>query len=343
MPDGRSLPSQPTLEEVAAVAGVSRATASRVINGSPRVSAPAKTAVDLAVAQLRYVPNRAARQLVTRRTDSIGLIVSEPETRVFSEPFFSGVVRGVSDTLADTEMHLVLLMAQKESHRSRLERYVQNRHVDGVILLSLHGDDPLPQTLARLGMPVVMLGRPYASAEGITWLDADNVGGALLAVDHLLSSGRHTIATITGPLDMCAGVDRLAGYRSALEAHGVPYDPDLVVEGDFTEAAGLAMAEELLERRPHLDGIFAASDLMATGALHALRAAGRLVPDDVAIVGFDDSPSASFTDPPLTTIRQPVEEMARLTTELLLAQISTGDGTPHNVVVGTELILRGSG
>ncbi|BEP14459.1 LacI family DNA-binding transcriptional regulator [Acidothermaceae bacterium B102] len=343
MAEGRGVPSQPTLEEVAAVAGVSRATASRVINGSPRVSGPAKAAVDLAVAQLGYVPNRAARQLVTRRTDSVALIVSEPETRVFSEPFFSGVVRGISDTLAETEMHLVLLMAQKEAQRARLERYVQNRHVDGVILLSLHGDDPLPLSLSRIGMPVVMLGRPFVSAEGITWLDADNLGGARLAVDHLLASGRRTIATITGPLDMCAGVDRLGGYRTELEAHGIPYDEELVVVGDFTEAAGHALTEQLLARRPQLDAIFAASDLMATGALAALRSAGRRVPEDVAVIGFDDSPSAQFTDPPLTSVRQPVEEMARLTTDLLLAQISTGDSTPHNVVVGTELILRASG
>src|SRR3954469_7712766 len=153
MAGGRGVPSQPTLEQVALVAGVSRATASRVINGSPRVSAPAKAAVDSAVADLGYVPNRAARQLVTKRTDSIGLVVSEPETRVFSEPFFSGALRGVSEALSSTDMHLVLLMAQNDAHRARLERYVQNRHVDGVILMSLHGADELPRALTRLGMP----------------------------------------------------------------------------------------------------------------------------------------------------------------------------------------------
>ncbi|MDX6226961.1 MAG: hypothetical protein QOI76_351, partial [Frankiales bacterium] len=269
MVEGRVAPSQPTLEEVAAIAGVSRATASRVINGSSRVSVPAKTAVDKAVAQLGYVPNRAARQLVTRRTDSIGLVVSEPETRVFSEPFFSAALRGVSDALSNTDMHLVLLMAQNDVQRARLERYVQNRHVDGVILMSLHGEDPLPQALSRLGMPVVLFGRPVVAADGVTWLDADNVGGASSAVDHLLAGGRTTIATITGPQDMCAGIDRLEGYRHSLEAHGLPYDESLVSVGDFTEAAGMALAQELLSRRPDLDAIFAASDLMATGALHA--------------------------------------------------------------------------
>jgi DNA-binding LacI/PurR family transcriptional regulator len=342
MVEGRVTPSQPTLEEVAAIAGVSRATASRVINGSSRVSVPAKTAVDQAVAQLGYVPNRAARQLVTRRTDSIGLVVSEPETRVFSEPFFSAALRGVSDALSETDMHLVLLMAQNDVHRARLERYVQNRHVDGVILMSLHGEDPLPLALSRLGMPVVLFGRPMVEADGVTWLDADNVGGASGAVDHLLAAGRRVVATITGPQDMCAGIDRLAGYRRSLEAHGLPYDESLVAVGDFTEAAGMARAQELLARHPDLDAIFAASDLMATGALHALRSSGRTVPGDVAVIGFDDSPSAPYTDPPLTTVRQPVEAMARQMTEMLLTQVATGDHSQQHVVVETELVIRSS-
>jgi DNA-binding LacI/PurR family transcriptional regulator len=343
MAEGRGIPSQPTLEEVAAIAGVSRATASRVINGSSRVSVLAKTAVDQAVAQLGYVPNRAARQLVTRRTDSIGLVVSEPETRVFSEPFFSGALRGVSEVLSGTDMHLVLLMAQNDTHRARLERYVQNRHVDGVILMSLHGADPLPQALTRLGMPVVLFGRPVVAADEVTWLDADNVGGSRGAVDHLIDSGRRVVATITGPQDMCVGMDRLEGYRTSLEAHGVPYDESLVAVGDFTEAAGMNLAHELIARRPDIDAIFAASDLMATGALHALRTLGRTVPGDVAVIGFDDSPSAPYTDPPLTTVRQPVEEMARQMTEMLLTQISTGDRTQRHIVVSTQLIVRSSG
>ena len=342
MVESRSIPSQPTLEEVAAVAGVSRATASRVINGSSRVSLPAKTAVDKAVAELGYVPNRAARQLVTRRTDSIGLVVSEPETRVFSEPFFSGALRGVSDALSSTDMHLVLLMAQNDAHRVRLQRYVQNRPVDGVILMSLHGADPLPQALTRLGLPVVLFGRPVAGADDVTWLDADNVGGARLAIDYLVEGGRKVIATITGPQDMCAGMDRLEGYRTSLEAHGRPYDETLVGIGDFTEAGGMRLALELLARRPDIDAIFAASDLMAAGALHALRSIGRTVPGDVAVIGFDDSPSAPYTDPPLTTVRQPVEAMARQMTEMLLSQISTGDHSQQHVVVSTELVVRSS-
>jgi DNA-binding LacI/PurR family transcriptional regulator len=313
-----------------------------VINGSSRVSVPANAAVDKAVAELGYVPNRAARQLVTRRTDSIGLVVSEPETRVFSDPFFSAALRGVSDALSTTDMHLVLLMAQNDTHRARLERYVQNRHVDGVLLMSLHGADPLPQALTQLGMPVVLFGRPVVGSDEVTWLDADNVGGARSAVDHLFAAGRTTIATITGPQDMCAGQDRLEGYRAAVVGQGLAYDETLVGLGDFTEAGGMRIAHELVSRRPDIDGIFVASDLMATGALHALRSSGRTVPGDVAVIGFDDSPSAPYTDPPLTTVRQPVEAMARQMTEMLLTQIASGDNTMQHIVVGTSLVVRSS-
>src|SRR4051812_33841783 len=342
MAEGRPIPSQPTLEEVAAAAGVSRATASRVINGSPRVSMPAKTAVDKAVADLGYVPNRAARQLVTKRTDSIGLVVSEPETRVFSEPFFSRPRRGVSGALSSTEMHLVLLMAQNDAPGARLERYVQNRHVDGVLLMSLHGADQLPLTLARMGMPVVLFGRPVVGADEVSWIDADNLGGGRQAAAHLAETGRRVIATIAGPQDMSVGLDRLEGYRQALAAHGVAYDPELVVEGDFTEAGGMRLAAELIERRPDIDAIFAASDLMATGALHALRSSGRSVPGDVAVIGFDDSPPAPYPDPPLTSVRQPVEAIARQMTEMLLDQLATGDRTHREVVVDTEQVVRSS-
>lgn len=335
--------SQPTLEEVAAQAGVSRATASRVINGSPRVSESARDAVMQAVAEIGYVPNRAARQLVTRRTDSIGIVVSEPETRVFSDPFFSSALRGVSDALSGTDMHLVLLMAQTDHHRTRLENYLRNRHVDGVILMSLHGIDPLPRALSNIGMPVVLFGRPMTASDQVSWLDADNSGGAKAAVDHLVSKGRKVIATITGPQDMCVGLDRLAGWRSALEAHGLPYDDSLVGVGDFSEASGDAATRELLRHRPDIDAIFAASDLTATGVLHALRSLGRSVPDDVAVVGFDDGPLSPYTDPPLTTVRQPLDDMARQMTDMLLRQIASGDQTPKHVVIGTELVVRASG
>jgi DNA-binding LacI/PurR family transcriptional regulator len=329
--------SSPTLEEVAAVAGVSRATVSRVINDSPKVSPAVRATVEAAIAQLGYVPNRAARSLVTRRTDSIGLVVSEPEALVFSDPFFAGIVRGVSGALAETNMQLVLVIAQTAGQRKKLEQYVLNGHVDGVLLVSLHGDDPLPAGLAAAGVPAVLVGRPVRGVP-LPWVDADNRGGATAAVRHLLGRGRRRIATITGPQDMSAGVDRLDGYRDAL-----PGPARALVEiGDFSEESGVRAMTALLDREPGLDAVFAASDLMAAGALRALRAAGRAVPDEVAVIGFDDSIIARQTDPALTTVRQPVHELGREVTRRLLEMIGTGAAPAPGLVLPTELVVRGS-
>jgi DNA-binding LacI/PurR family transcriptional regulator len=332
----------PTLEQVAALAGVSRATVSRVVNGSPKVSPAVRAQVERAVAKLGYVPNRAARSLVTRRADSVALVVSEPHARFFSEPFFAGMVRGVSAALAETGVQLLLLIAQALPDRGWLERYVVGGHVDGVLLASLHGDDPLPGTLERAGVPAVLIGRPVDQAAPGSYVDADNRGGAGKAVGHLARRGRRRIATITGSLDMGVGQDRLEGYRDGLAAAGLAGAGDLVETGDFTEEGGAAAMGRLLERPGDpVDAVFAASDLMAAGALRALRAAGRRVPEDVAVVGFEDSAVARYAQPPLTTVRQPIEEMGRQATRLLLAQVAGEAGGMH-LILDTELVVRAS-
>lgn len=330
----------PTLEEVGAVAGVSRATVSRVINRSPKVSPEARKAVERAIAKLGYTPNRAARSLVTRRTDVIALYVSEPEERVFSDPIFATVVRGMGTATAEIDMTLVLVIARADDERERARRFLRHDHVDGVVLMSLHGDEPLPRQLARAGMPTVQIGRPLGRS-GVPYVDADNRGGARLAVEHALERGRRTIATITGPWNMNAGVDRLEGYRDAVRRGGLEVRNELVEEGDFGEESGYAAMRALLAREPGIDAVFAASDLMAVGALRALREAGRDVPGDVAVVGFDDAPLAGHTVPPLTTIRQPLDEMTRRTGDLLFAQIR-GEPTNGNVICPTELVVRSS-
>jgi DNA-binding LacI/PurR family transcriptional regulator len=333
--------SSPTLEQVAALAGVSRATVSRVVNGSPRVRPEVRAQVERAVAKLGYVPNRAARSLVTRRADSIALVVSEPHARFFSEPFFAGMVRGVSGALAETGVQLLLLIAQDLPDRGRLERYVVGGHVDGVLLASLHGDDPLPATLERAGVPAVQVGRP-AGATPASYVDADNRGGASKAVGHLAGRGRRRIATIAGPLDMSVGRDRLDGYRDGLAAAGLAEAGELVEAGDFGEESGAAAMERLLALpgRP-VDAVFAASDLMAAGALRALRTAGRRVPEDVAVVGFEDSAVARYAQPPLTTVRQPIEEMGRQATRLLLTEVAGGRGRMR-LILDVDLVVRAS-
>jgi DNA-binding LacI/PurR family transcriptional regulator len=333
--------SVPTLEEVARVAGVSRATASRVVNGSPSVGIEVRQSVERAIAQLGYVPNRAARSLVNRRNDSVGVVIAEPTGRIFSDPFFVEVLRGISAGLATREMQLVLVMSQTAEEERRAERYLTRGHVDGVILFSLHGDDPLPAHLRSRGIPVVVGGEPPRGAQ-VSYVDNDNQGGTTAAVTHLIEQGRRAIATITGPPDMPAGVTRLSAYRSTLRDAGMEATPDLEEAGGFTREGGQRAIEILLQRRPDIDAVFAASDLMAAGALAALHAAGRKVPGDVAVVGFDDSLIALSTRPPLSTVRQSMEVMGRELVRILLQAVDARDQVIRRVVLGTELIVRES-
>jgi DNA-binding LacI/PurR family transcriptional regulator len=338
-----------TLEDVAARTGVSRATVSRVVNGSPQVSDGVRRAVEAAIDEMGYAPNRAARSLAGSRSETIALVVSEPSVRLFADPFFAGTTLGVTGVLAGTRYQLVLLMVGGDDDRARVERHLLRGAADGALVLSARADDPLPGRLAAAGIPCVTAGRPSAArAEDggqIVFVDADNVGGAEAAVSHLVAGGRRTIGTIAGPADMAPGADRRTGWEKALGEAGRAADDGLVAEADFTRAGGRAATEELLARRGDLDGLFAASDLMALGALDALRAAGRRVPDDVAVVGFDDTELARTADPPLTTVRQPIEQLGAEMARLLVARLD-GDvagASPESIVLRTELVIRASG
>ncbi|MEV0489544.1 LacI family DNA-binding transcriptional regulator [Streptomyces atratus] len=332
---------RPTLEEVAARAGVGRGTASRVINGSPQVSAHTREAVEAAVAELGYVPNRAARALAGNRMDAIALVVPESESRFFAEPYFSDIVRGVGAALADTDMQLLLTLAGSDRERRRLAQYLTAHRVDGVLLVSVHADDPLPDLLEQLGMPAVMSGRRSAS-EPLAAVDSDNFEGARSAVDHLISRGRRSIATITGHLDVYGAQRRLDGYRKAVASAGLEPDERLIAPADFTEEGGARAMRGLLARRPDVDAVFAASDVMAAGARQVLREEGRRIPDDVALVGFDDSAVARHMDPALTSVRQPIEEMGREMTRVLLQEIAGEDLERPQIVLPTELVVRDS-
>ncbi|MFI7355570.1 LacI family DNA-binding transcriptional regulator [Streptomyces avidinii] len=339
--------SRPTLEAVAAHAGVSRATASRVVNGGDGVRAHLAERVRTAIRELGYIPNHAARTLVTRRTGAVAVIIPEPEIRIFSDPFFSRQVRGIAKELTAHDTQLVLLLVEDRGDYDRIERYLAGGHVDGALAFSLHADDPLPAIIRRIGMSTVFGGRPGwttgpAEHDGVTYVDADNRGGAREAVRHLLAQGRRRIAHIAGPLDQTSAADRLSGYRDALAAGG----PELFAEGDFTPAGGARAMAELLDRDPGIDAVFAGNDLMATGALRVLRESGRTVPGDVALVGFDDAePVAESADPPLTTVRQDIEGMGRLMARLLMDTLNGGPDertAPRPVITATELVRRAS-
>ncbi|KOG36000.1 LacI family DNA-binding transcriptional regulator [Streptomyces wedmorensis] len=334
---------RPTLEEVAARAGVGRGTVSRVINGSPKVSEQAKAAVERAVAELGYVPNRAARALAGSRTDAVALVIPETEARLFAEPYFLDIIRGVSSELADADKQLLLTLIRSEQERQRFEQYLAAQRVDGVLLVSVHGADPLPDQVRALGLPAVLNGR-RTEDERVAFVDSDNTGAGRTAVAHLAARGRRSIATITGPLDMYVARCRLDGYREGLAEAGLTPDTDLVATGDFTEEGGRRAMRQLLDRRPDVDAVFAASDVMAAGARGVLREAGRRVPEDVALVGVDDSAVARHMDPPLTSVRQPIEEMGRAMARVLLQEIadpSDPDDQPRRMLP-TELVVRAS-
>ncbi len=338
---GRSRGSgRPTLEQVAVEANVSRGTASRVVNGSLEVSPWALKAVRDAIRKLGYVPNQAARSLVTQRSDTVLLVVSESEDRVFGEPFFASIVRGLSQELSTTPLQLNLMMASTARQHGRVEQLVRNGHVDGVMLISLHGDDPLPQNLVAAGAPVALIGRPMSDIGAAPYVDADNETGARTATEYLYTQGRRRIATITGPQDMAAGLDRLSGFRAALRGRRGVHR--LVAQGDFGQTSGEAAMRELLAKDPELDAVFAASDPMAAGALRALRAAGRRVPDDVAVIGFDDSELARNTDPQLTSVSQPTQQMGREVAKLLITQLREPETELAPVILPTELVCRES-
>ncbi|MGA8015185.1 MAG: LacI family DNA-binding transcriptional regulator [Candidatus Dormiibacterota bacterium] len=329
-----------TLQAVAKLAGVSRATASRALTGNPRVSPSALRAVERAAQKLGYVPNAAARTLTTGRTDTVALVIAEPTQMVFGDPFFGRLVRGIGDVIADNEKQLILLMPQS-SEAKRLVRYVLEGHVDGALLASLHQGHPLPELLAKRGIPFVIGGRP-AHPDRFSYVDVDNVGGARAAVGHLVSMGRRTIATICGPSDMPAGQDRRLGYRLAIEAAGPARDAGLEEPTSFSREGGIAAMRRLLQRRPGLDAVFAASDLQASGALQVLAEAGRRVPEDVAVVGFDDHPFAASMHPQLSSVHQPIEAMGHEMARLLLETMRSPRQPPRRVLLGTELRVRSS-
>jgi DNA-binding LacI/PurR family transcriptional regulator len=333
----------PTLEQVAALAGVGRGTASRVINGSTHVSEHSRRAVEAAVAELRYVPNAAARTLKTRRTDAVALVIAEPADRIFGEPFFAGIVRGISTAVSDEGKQLLLMLSQAGGRSTHLENYLSRQHVDGVLLLSLHDDDQLPAAIRARDLPVVIGGRSGIGTD-VPWVDVDNERGAALAAGLLVATGCRTIGTITGPFDMTAGRDRYAGFEAALRAAGRSLPDDLVATGDFSRESGAKAMTELRARRPDVDGIFCANDPMAAAALRVLQEAGCNVPGDVSVIGFDDSSLARTTNPSLTTVSQHLEDMGRAMVELLLGQLGepAAAARAHTRLLDVSLVERES-
>lgn len=344
----------PTLESVAAAAGVSRATASRVLNGSPRVSEAARTSVLAAAETLSYVPNGAARMLVTRRSDAVAFVVCEQEEVFFSDPFFATVLKGAHRVVVRSGRQVLFVVVADDGDRRRLERFAAGGHLDAAMFLSVHADEPVPARLAALGLPVVLAGRPPAGVgDDLFHVDTDNVEGGRLAARRLLERGCRRPVAVTGPVDMSGGEDRLVGFREVLRENGVQLPTTHRQSGGYTVDGGREATARLLARVPDLDALFAANDLMAVGALGALREHGRSVPEDVAVIGYDDIPLAAVTTPALTTVRQPLVELGHRMATALVATLDAaagrgGPARPEDLAahrgdpLRTRLVLRGS-
>lgn len=328
---------KPTIRDVAAAAGVSRGTVSRVINGGHWVSPDARAAVEDAIVRTGFTINHAARSLATGRAGSLAFLLTEPQHLLFDDPTFALLLRGAAEALTQRQMTLVLLVAGTEAERANVEHFVSTGHVDGVLLISSHESDPLLDGLVSAGVPTVSCGIPLGHQGQVPTVSVDEAGSAREMVRYLRSRGHRRIAMIAGPHDTPGGKYRLEGYRDEL---GDDFDPALVEEGDYSQESGAVAMARLLERTRDIDAVFAASDLMAAGALTTLRKAGIRVPGDMALAGFDDSGLAATLEPPLTTMRQPWERISQEMVRLLLDVI---DGAPsEELTLPTTLVVRDS-
>jgi LacI family transcriptional regulator len=327
-----------TLEDIADLCGVSRSTVSRVINGDPNVSEPTRQKVQGVIHQYNFQPNLAARGLAIGHTQVLGLVIPKGVKAIFEEPFFAMLIQGVSTLCNARDYSVMLWLAEPEYERRMITKIQYNGLADGVIVASMLMNDSIIDNLRQKKLPFMLIGR-HPVYEGLSYLDVDNRGGSYQAVMHLLHSHRR-VATITGPQNMIAGIHRYQGYLDALRDRNMPLIPELVTEGDFTDAGGYACMQRLLPYKP--DAVFVASDTMALAAMRSIRGQGLRIPQDVAVVGFDDIPEANRVAPALTTVRQPITRIGAVAAETLIDMIESGSTLPRQMILPAELVIRDS-
>jgi LacI family transcriptional regulator len=329
-----------TLEDVAKLVGVHRSTVSRVINGSPKVSPEVRDRVLQAIRETGYQPNAAARTLASQRSWMIGLVLPRSVSVFFTDPYFPHLTQGIAFGCNNHDYTLCLfLVGNKEDEEKILPRLSRRGMLDGILIQSGTPDDKLIDQLNASSIPSAMIGRPN-NPEGLSFIDVDNVMAAEIATDHLIHLGYHRIATITGPIGSTVTADRLAGYRNSLKKSGRSVDKALIKPGNFSEIDAYNAMKVLLEKRP--DAVFAASDIMAAGAIRAVKEVGLKIPEDIAFVGFDDIPLGGLSTVPLTTIRQPIMKFGVKAVELLIDLIENGTTPPKQIIMEAELIIRDS-
>ncbi|BDZ63279.1 LacI family DNA-binding transcriptional regulator [Agromyces mangrovi Wang et al. 2018] len=328
-----------TVHDVALEAGVSRGTVSRYVNGERYVSAAAREAIEAAIAKVGYAPNTAARNLVMQRTQAVGLIVHEPHSLFVEDPNIGEILLGANTRLSEADHQMAVLIVDTERDTDRVARYLSGGLVDGVIIVSARADDPVTRVVERLQLPAAYVGHPPGAAGSASFVVIDNRGAAATITGRLADTGRTRIGMIAAALDRDSGADRLAGFREAL---GDAFDETLVEPVPlYSYSAGRDGMRRLLERAPDLDGLFAASDAVAAGAIEAIKESGRQVPGDIGVVGFDDSAWALRTTPALSTVRQPAAVLGAEAARLVLAQLQ-GDAPPAETQIDCDIVWRES-
>lgn len=328
-----------TLEDIAKQAGVSRSTVSRVVNNYPHISEAVRTRVLTVINETGYQPNAAARSLASHRSQTLGLVLPQTVSAFFTDPYFPLLLKGISEACNQRDYALAFFLITSKQDEKKIYQKVSNRSLlDGVLVQSgHHGDQHIIGNLLDASIPQVILGRPFR-ADNVSYVNVDNVKGAYTAVSHLIRLGHKRISTITGPLESTVGMDRKEGYCKALSERGFPVTNGLIVEGDFSEQSGYYGMQALLRENP--DAVFAASDVMAFGAMRAIQEAGRRIPDEISVVGFDDIPMSAVNDIKLTTVRQPVFETGVRAVEVLIDMIENSLDFPQHIILDTKLIVR---
>lgn len=336
-PAGR--PKRATIFDVAEEANVSRGTVSRLLNGERYVSDSAREAIELAIAKVGYVRNMAARNLASQRTRAVGLIVHEPHSVFLEDPNIGAILLGTNERLSEDDYQLVCLIIGSDRDSARVAEFMRGGFVDGAIIVSAREHDPIALAIAQIGLPAVTVGHPSDLPE-IPFVGIDNRTAARDVTTRLRATKRSHIGMIAAALDRDSGSDRLAGFR---EAMGDRFDDRLVVDYPlYSRQTGVEGMRELLAREPRLDGVFAASDAIAAGAMDVLRLTGHRVPEDIGIVGFDDSDWAMRCQPELSTVRQPADLLGRQAASIVLDLVN-GVAPEHlGTLLPTEIIWRES-
>lgn len=329
-----------TLEDIARMSGVSRSTVSRVINNDPNVNETTRLKVWEIIHTINFQPNLAARSLAAGRTQVLGLVIPMAVTSIFADPYFPLLIQGISSACNSSGYSMMLWLAEPDYERRMAGQILYSGLIDGVIVASNVMDDPVVEALVNgKKLPFIMVGR-HPNDSSVSYVDVDNRMGAAQAVEHLIRLGKKRIATIRGPQTMVAGVDRFQGYLDAMAQAKMKVDPHLVEEGEFSQQGGFQAMQKLLPNQP--DAVFAASDMIAVGAMMAIQEGGWKIPEDIALVGFDGIPSSAHTDPPLTTVRQPITRSGAIAAQLLIDMIENPSPTPRRMILSTELIIRKS-